>query len=353
MADYDVLGLEEATRWKQELATLDTKPDIHFTPGYCGLYRNWGEPRLFIYCDAGTTILYPFILRRVEPPWDGADYFDEPYYDITSPYGYGGPLAGHSAGTTDWDRFYWYFASYCRENNIITEFIRFHPVLCNHRWLVEHLTVQKVSSVICLDTTLSDEDIWSGYKRNNRNNIRKASREGIEVVIEPSTAHFQDFIQIYHHTLDRNDADGFYYFDQDFYTSLHHNLKGNYVYAHALKDGCVVSTELLLYNGTYIHSFLGGTLEEFYQFRPNNLLKHEMICWAKERGIKYFMLGGGRREHDGIFRYKRSFASYGLLNFYIGKKIHDPIAVAKLECCFAKHKPVQRDDFFPGYRRYK
>jgi len=124
------------------------------------------------------------------------------------------------------------------------------------------------------------------------------------------------------------------------------------LYAHTLKEGRIISTELLLYNQTYIHSFLGGTLEQFFEYRPNNILKHEVIRWAKSRGISYFLLGGGYREGDGIFRYKRSFARNGVLDFYIGKKVHDHEAVIMLEELMATKVPRESESYFPGYRRY-
>lgn len=351
--DYDVLGLRDREQWLRELDKLkDIKPDLHYRPEYLGLFGDMGEARLFIYHEGTETVIYPFFLRKVNLIPGLADKLSLDLYDITGPYGYGGPLATPAAGDNVLSSFYRCFANYCNSKNIITEFIRFHPILGNHRLMQNHVEVARVSSVVCVDLRGSVEKIWSGYKRNNRKNINKAYREGLNVVLEEAPAHLADFLGIYHQTLARRQAGNFYYFNTEFYKYLHRELRGNFLYAHTLINGRVISTELLLYNESYIHSFLGGTLEQFYEYRPNNILKHEVIKWAKNKGINYFLLGGGYRDEDGIFRYKLSFASNGVLDFYVGKKVHNQEAVSRLEQIMASQKPRESESYFPSYRRY-
>lgn len=351
MGNSELVTAGERERWVRELENLgDVKPDIHYIPEYCSLFENSGKARLFVYREGNISVVYPFLLRNVSliPGLEGKLNGD--MFDITSPYGYGGPLASPGADRPVIKNFYLDFTKFCAQNNIITEFIRFHPLLGNHDLLTGRVEVERVSSVVCIDLNMSEQEIWTGYERNNRKNIKKAYREGLEVIIEEAPVHYHDFIQIYHKTLARNQAGRFYYFNDSFYNSVHGKLKGNYLYAHTLKGGRIISTELLLYNETYIHSFLGGTMEEFFEFRPNNILKHEVIIWAKKKGIKYFLLGGGYREGDSIFRYKRSFASKGVLGFYIGKKVHDHAAVSMLENITGKGKE-NLGSYFPSYRR--
>ncbi|MDF9407854.1 GNAT family N-acetyltransferase [Pelotomaculum isophthalicicum JI] len=353
MGSYYVLGLRDKDQWLRELGYIkELSPDLHYTPEYCGLFKESGEVRLFVYKEGGDSVVYPFLLRKVNliPGLEGK--LEQDLYDVTSPYGYGGPLASPSAGEGVWGNFHLCFTDYCARNRIVSEFIRFHPLLGNHRLLLNNLEVERVSSVICVDLRRTNEEIWTGYERNNRKNINKAYREGLEVILEDTPSHFSDFISIYHHTLFRNQASEFYFFNSDFYEYIHKELKSNFLYAHTSKNGQIISTELLLFNKTYIHSFLGGTLEQFYEYRPNNILKHEVIKWAKDRGISYFLLGGGYREGDGIYCYKHSFSRDGVLDFYIGKKVHNHGAVSMLENMMATKVPRESDSYFPGYRRY-
>lgn len=177
---------------------------------------------------------------------------------------------------------------------------------------------------------------------------KKALREGVSVTIESSPRHFAEFMNIYRQTMDRNQADRFYYFSLDFFNRLHQGMQNRYVYAQAWLHGKIVSTELLIYNQHYVHSFLGGTLAEYFPYRPNNLLKHEVIKWARKQGIRYFILGGGRSDDDGIFKYKSTFSG-DIAGYFIGKKIHNREAVAEITGALSQADTGV--DFFPPYRR--
>lgn len=350
MSDYQVLGVENRIEWLRELEKLEgLKPDLHYRPEYCYLYRDIGEPRLFIYREGKASILYPFLLRKVNRlPWFENDLYEE-LYDITSVYGYGGPIATSDVGEQKWANFRRCFDSFCAERRIITEFIRFHPLLGNHCRMEGLIEVQRASSVVQVDLRRSEEEIWREYEHNTRKNINKAYREGLEVLLEETPYRFEDYLSVYHHTLERNNAGEFYFFSREFYEMIHRDLPESFLYAHTIKDGRVVSTELLLYNQTYLHSFLGGTLRDFYSFRPNNILKHEVIKWAKRRGIEFFLLGGGCRDGDGIFQYKRSFYRRGVMDFYIGKKVHCPETMERLLNLISSSN-CSDADYFPRYR---
>ncbi len=352
LGDFQVLELREREQWAGKMDRLrNPVPDIHYRPEYCALFRDAGEPMLFEYREGRHAIYYPYLLRPINLlPGLGASP-DQGLYDITSPYGYGGPLPDGAPGDSVWRNFYRCFAEYCREQNVITEFIRFHPLLGNHRPLSGVVPVERVSSVVVLDLNRSGEEIWAEYGRNNRKNINKALREGVRVLIEETPEHFTDFMHVYRHTLERNRAGAFYYFNQDFFQSIHCEMQGRYIYAHAYKGDDIISSELLLFNGTYLHSYLGGTLEQYFSLRPNNLLKHEAALWAQSRGINYFLLGGGHSDNDGIFRYKRSFAPGGVLDFYVGKQVHNKVLAEELARLVNANSQGETKGYFPAYRR--
>jgi len=334
---YRVLSITDTDQWFALLKKIP-EPDLHFEPGYMRIFEQEGEAKLFIYEKGNQFIAYPFILRKL----DGG------LYDISSPYGYGGPLYEPGIEQQMVEEFYDCFKHYCRDNQIITEFIRFHPLLQNHRLITGLVEVHRNSTVVFIDLSKTLEQIRSDYRYSNRKNINKAVREEVVVTIDNSPRYYTDFINIYRETMDRNNAQQFYYFGPDFFDRLHNYLHNNYIYAHAWKNGRIVASELLIYNRFYMHSFLGGTLADFFVYRPNNLLKHETIKWAKEQGIKYFILGGGRSDDDGIYRYKSTF-SRDFTGYYTGKKIHNHETVAKLVSAMAPQK--QKEGFFPPYRR--
>ena len=52
-------------------------------------------------------------------------------------------------------------------------------------------------------------------------------------------------------------------------------------------------------------------------------MMHKVSLKFKELGVKNYLLGGGNNPGDNLFKYKRSFSLNGVLDFYIGKKIHN------------------------------
>ena len=155
--------------------------------------------------------------------------------------------------------------------------------------------------------------------------------------------------------MSRRSAAGSYYFARRFFERIVEKMKGSYVFAHSFYRGEIVSTELVLVSTTAIYSFLGGTSESAFHVCPNDLLKYEVMQWARAKGQRYFVLGGGYEPDDGIFRYKRAFAPEGVRGFYIGMKILDDATYERLvrervertEQCLAS---LPREGFFPLYR---
>ena len=82
--------------------------------------------------------------------------------------------------------------------------------------------------------------------------------------------------------------------------------------------------------------------------RPNDFLKYEIIKWAKDKGLKNFVLGGGYGADDGIFQYKLCLAPQGLYEFYIGRKIFDRDIYNRLVDIRAGENLNER--YFPLYR---
>jgi tyrosine-protein kinase len=65
------------------------------------------------------------------------------------------------------------------------------------------------------------------------------------------------------------------------------------------------------------------TVAEAFPMSPNDLLKHEIVRHGQRTGRIGFVLGGGHRPDDGIFRYKRSFDPAGVHPFRVAKIIGD------------------------------
>jgi len=351
---YKVVNLDSPEMWNHFLKCVPDS-DIFYRPEYCQVFERERKEqgRLFVCETNEGNLVYPFFLRCINDLPCFAGKLNKKYYDVISPYGYSGPLSTCPPNAKAISFFHELWHKYCIENNIVSEFIRFHPLLENHLYpWNDDLKVEKAKQIVVVDLTLKENEIWSSYKYNNRKNISKAQRENLNVIIEENTDHLMDFKEIYYNTMERRQASSRYYFSQQFFDHITRYLPGNFAFAYVLKEKKVISAELLLFNERYIHSFLGGTLSEFFISRPNNLLKHQVILWAKAKGLKYFLLGGGYEENDGIFKYKYSFAPDGVRDFYVGKRVINQNIMSCLEELKERNGHIQhnKSDFFPSYR---
>ena len=117
-----------------------------------------------------------------------------------------------------------------------------------------------------------------------------------------------------------------------------------------------ISTELIISNNDTIFAFLGGTNAAYFKYRPNDFLRVEVIKHAIEDQKKYYVLGGGRKDGDGLYKYKKSlFPKDKDVIFYTGRKIINLKAYKEI----IKQKKINEIDviveditknYFPLYR---
>lgn len=324
--------------------------DLYFNPNYAKVYKDIdGDSDTFVFeCPFGK-ITYTYILRKLKWEIDG-----QTWYDIVTPYGYGGPYCENVTDMTQLMLAYREaFTKHCQEHNIICEFHRFHlfdNVDFRENYWGE--TIELLANVVVNTTGDFENDIWNRYDRKVRKNVRKAESNELEIIIEGNTAHLDDFMNIYDKTMDRNNADPYYYFSKEYFQNIERLLPENFMYFHVLKDGKVISTELVLCSEKYAYSFLGGTLSEYYEFRPNDFLKNEILKWCNRTGREKFILGGGYHKDDGIYRYKRCFTPDSDVPFYIGRYIFNQEVYNKaIEARANEDANFDRNTgYFPTYR---
>ncbi len=323
--------------------------DLYFDPKYAKIYENIdGRSETFCFSCPYGKIQNTFILRPVKWELD-----DKTWYDIVTPYGYGGPVTLECSDMEKlMEAYREAFTSFCLENNIVCEFIRFH--LFDNVDVREHYygeTVNVLDNVV-VNTAPDYETIRMNYEHKVRKNVNKAINNELEMCIEQSLDHLDDFLDIYYATMDRNQASDYYYFKRSYFEDIARLLPENYIYFHVMKDGKVISTELVLCSKDYAYSFLGGTDEEYYAMRPNDFLKDAIIRWCSDTGRKFFVLGGGYHKDDGIYRYKRSFTKASDVPFFTGRAILNRDVYDRLVDLRALEDPeFDRDsEYFPLYR---
>ncbi len=270
-------------------------------------------------------VLYPFILRPLSAePWAPADVAG---WDLTTAYGYGGPYAW--SVTSDEARGFWSrFERWARERKVVTSFARLSVFADQLLPFDGEAPVNGPNIVRSLE--LTDEELWNDFIPKVRQNVRRARSRGCQLQVDTDGTRLDEFLHVYTETMKRRNAASYYFFSRAFFETLIRNLRGQFAFFHVVHDGRVVSSELVLLSKNHAYFFLGGTLADAFELRPNELLQVETFRWCRSAGKTALVLGGGYKGSEGLLKYKRGFAPGGEVPFRIGTKVHDPATAARL-----------------------
>lgn len=303
-------------KWNKYLDFMLNKKDIYFTNDYYNMYEQNGDGKasLFIYKEENNIAIYPFMLNEIKKYNLG-----KKYYDIESAYGYGGPLT-NSDDKKFLINFENNFLEYCKKNNVVAEFIRFHPLIKNENIFKKNISVFHNRTTVYLDLNKGIDSIWNEeIKSKNRNMIRKAKKNGLKVEISDD---YEEFKKIYSTTMDKVQASNYYYFNERYYEKIKNS--SDYILLNIKKETITIASAIFMKYGDFFHYHLAGSLKEYLKFAPNNLLLWEAIKLACDSGAKYFHFGGGLSDslEDNLFKFKSGFSN-DTADFYIGKRIHN------------------------------
>ena len=327
-------------RWRQCLAALPAdKGDVFYLPEYSALYEDvYGEPAFMIrYGDDRSGVLMVVAKRGVSdlPFYRSGRGSPLPvYHDLTSPYGYGGPVVYGCDPDEEPELFSSFrseFHDYCVANGVVTEFLRLHPLMQNHLLFGEDSCLYQKNETVWIDLRDSPSVIYQGMRKNHRRNIRRATDEGVEVAISDLRAEdVKDFYRLYTSRMEELSALPVFFFPIEFFQEAAATLRGHMACFLATWKGKVVSAYLFLRYGPYIHNFLSGSDSEHWDLKANALTVYKAALWAKEQGCQFFHLGGGHAvQTDGVFQFKSQFST-NRAPYYMYRYVHNPEAYQAL-----------------------
>ena len=346
---YNLNIKEDASAYSEALQSFESNHPYYKVEFLDIFYSGLSNARAFVmYDESAPVVAMPFYLRNINEDLELND--GDVYYDVTSTWGYSGPMYNDTIPKDRLKQFWESVDDWYEKNNVVSEFVRFEPNDNFHEYSGELVTIMNIvkGKLLPIDT------IWTQYNRKVRKNINKGKREELYAKIfvgaELTDQVIQDFYTIYVHTMDRTNAKASYYNSKEKLTEFMRSYPKNAAIALTYKGDIPISSEIILLSKDSMFSFIGGTLSEYFNFRPNEILKHEAIEWGFEQGYSYFVLGGGLGKEDGIFSYKKAFFPEDTHPFVTGRKIiHQDVYNNLCNKLGAEHD--DDNDFFPLYRK--
>ena len=302
-----------------------------------------GDPFLLYYEGYGLRAIYVYMKRRTAI--DG-------YFDSVTPYGYGGVLLEGDTSEQNLQAFWKAYVEKMREEGIVDNFVRYHPVLANAVPMKQISTVIDLGKTIAFDLE-SPEVIWENIISKNRNMIRKAEKNGITIEHGKGMDLLDQFTAIYNATMDKDHAEEYYYFKRPFYESIEKDLNDNYEMFYAMYEGRTIAMSIMIFANGRLNYHLSGSDIQYRNLAPSNLLLYKAALWGYEHGYKTFHLGGGVGSgEDNLYKFKAAFNKNSDYQFSIGKEIFDQEKYDELVALRAKEDPEFNPEskFFPLYR---
>lgn len=339
-----IFNMNQAKEWDYLVQSF-TNYDVYYLSGYVKAFQihGDGEPQLFYYDEKGLRGIYVYMKRKTAI---------EGVFDSITPYGYGGFLLEGDTSEENVKALWTAYVDRMKEENIVDNFVRYHPVLANAVPMKTCSDVIDLGKTVAMDLT-SEEVIWKNIHSKNRNMIRKAEKNGIVIKHGQGLELFDDFIKIYNATMDKDNAEAYYYFKPEFYKSIHEDLKDNYEMFWAEYEGKIIAMSVMIFANGRLNYHLSGSDLQYRNLAPSNLLLYKAAIWGMEKGMKTFHLGGGVGSgEDNLYKFKIAFNRFSDCQFSIAKHIFDQSKYDELvEERASRDTNFDRENkFFPLYR---
>ena len=328
----------DAETWKtwRDAAGVE---DVYYSFDYLNIWESEekGEPVGIRFDGSAGRVLYPLV--RV--PLDSLDG-GEGYVDVRTAYDFGGPLTFTygTDGSTLLDQFEPEFTELLESWNTVTEFARLHPLRVE---TVPDNAVHHADNYV-VDLSEGFEPVYDGYKSSFARNVRQAEDHGLDIAIDddPGDEERTAFSDLYLDTMEKVDAEPFYFFDRGTLEMLM-DLEEMATVTTRTSDGDIIASALVLESANDLFYFLGASDQDYLELRPNNILFDRIIRHAARSDYDHFHLGGGSQ---GLRRFKSQMAT-GTVDYHLFKRIHDHEAYEAI--CEAEGEDPE-DDAFPPYR---
>ena len=339
-----VLSLEQSEQWDTIVRSF-REYDVYWLSGYVKAFylHGDGDPLLFYYDGGDTRGINVVMKRDVSKDVRFSGKIPESrFFDFSTPYGYGGWLIEGD----DTNGLFLDYELWTKKNGIISEFVRFHPLIRNHEKCCGFYDVVQLGEVVHMELS-SPEAIWNNITSKNRNMIRKAIKNEVKVYNGRFPRIIDEFRLMYNKTMDKNNAEKYYYFNPDFYASILDDLPHNAQIFWAEKDDLIIDAAIILTANGRMNYHLSGSLYEYRSYASGNLILFKAALWGYANGCRTFYLGGGvGSDNDSLLRFKKSFNKDESCRFYIGKRVFDPEKYDEL----VNMRELPNSEFFPRYR---
>lgn len=338
-----LLTLNERNEWNSYVKRSFIH-DFYHTWHYHALDKS-GNPILLIYEEGEDFIAFPFLKRSIP---------DSSFFDLSSVYGYPGPIASkkfEQLGEGLIDNFKKSFLKFLKNEQIVSVFSRLHPFFDQHILMKEFEGLHENGLTVALDLNLPLDVQRKKYDRSTSRSIKRCRDKGYHVRESKRQEDIDIFVDIYTENMRRIGSTEFYLFNRQYFRNLIHSDEFDCRLLLVCLGEEITCATIISFSHGIIQAHLVATKASYLNESPAKFLVDEITIIGRERGMKFFHLGGGLCfKEDSLFRWKSAFS-----DLFLNYKSFRFIANQKAYNYLLDKKGVNRKtetDYFPLYRAF-
>ena len=156
---------------------------------------------------------------------------------------------------------------------------------------------------------LNEEQLWKGYKKRVRRDIRKAEKSGINIHAAAHPGEIDALFGLYLETMRRNEA--YHVWTKKMFNAIYRDLtrQGRAAILLAKLKDEIIAGIILLFSPETTYYFFAASSKKYLSLCPNDLLVHYGICLTIGKGIRYFDLMTSPREDSALMNFKEKWGA--------------------------------------------
>ena len=333
-----ILSLDQKEQWNAIIRSMN-QYDFYHLAEYHQLEHS-GQSLLLYFSSKKNSIALPVVLRPIA---------DTEYNDLTSVYGYAGPLSDQKNPDEQAVRdFQEELLHFFELNKIVSTFARLHPLFSNQEFILSGLgEIMDTSQTVGIDLSLPEREQKRQYSHSVKNHINRLKRKDILVKMEQTHEAIDIFVDIYKENMKRVNASEMYFFSNDYFYRFMEELPSSLFLAY-YEDKAISGSLFTRCNGI-VQPHLSATRNDYLRWSPLKLVWDCIRKDAIAKNDKCLHLGGGvGGADDSLFRFKAQFSDLRF-SFKTWRYIHNKEAYAQLISGKYENR-IPQSSYFPLYR---
>ena len=335
---FKILSINRKDCWNAIVRSMN-QYDFYHLAEYHQLESS-GQPLLLCFSSRTASLALPVVLR----PIVGTEY-----NDLTSVYGYAGPLSvQENPDKQEIENFHNELLHFFDQRRIVSAFARLHPLFSNQEYLLSGLgEIVDTNPTVGIDLSLPQREQKRQYAHSVKNQVNRLKRKNVVVKKEHTHEAIDIFAEIYRENMKRVNASAPYFFSNEYFYRFMEELPSSLFLAYY--EGKAIGGSLFTTCHGIVQPHLSATRNEYLKWSPLKLVWDCIRMDACEKKEKWMHLGGGvGGKEDTLFLFKKQFSNRQFL-FKTWRYIHNEEAYARLVS--EKHaNRIPDSSFFPLYR---